>query len=220
MVGPLRILHLEDVGEDAELVRERLAAEGVVAEIRHVNDRAGYEAALAAGGFDLILADHSLPGFDGKLALRLAVERCPDAPFLFVSGSIGEETAVELLKAGGTDYIIKDRLTRLAPAVRRALKEAEERAARRRVEEAAVYARSREPIAAVISDVRMPVMDGHAAIRALRRIDPAVKVVASSGLGESVGEGIETIRKPHTARDLLEVLARLLGRGPRAEPSA
>jgi CheY-like chemotaxis protein len=157
------ILHLEDVDADAELIQEMLTSQGVSADLRRVDSRADYESALAAGGVDLILADHSLPG-DGRLALRLASERCPEVPFLFVSGSIGEELAVELLKEGSTDYVFKEHLSRLAPAVQRALKEAEERKARRR------------------------------------------------GLGEGAGQGIETIRKPHTATELLGVLARLLGR--------
>ena len=82
----------------------------------------------------VILADFSLPGFDGFEALAIARERCPEIPFLFVSGAIGEERAIESMKRGATDYVLKDRLSRLVPAVERALSEAEERSERKRAE--------------------------------------------------------------------------------------
>jgi PAS domain S-box-containing protein len=132
----VRILHLEDVDDDAELVHDTLATLGLPVAVRRVDNRMDYEAALDSQAFDVILADHSLPDFDGTLALRLAAQRCPEVPFLFVSGSIGEEVAVELLKAGSTDYVFKEHLARLGPALQRALNEAEQRRARRRAEEA------------------------------------------------------------------------------------
>src|SRR5207245_11738531 len=95
----------------------------------------GFRAALEQKVCDLILSDYSVPGYDGPSALALAREQCPDIPFLFVSGRIGDEVAVECLKAGATDYVLKDRLARLVPAIRRALNEAEEYACRREVEE-------------------------------------------------------------------------------------
>src|SRR5690606_33825699 len=84
----------------------------------------------------LILADYTLPGFDGLKALRISLERCPDTPFLFVSGSLGEERAIEALKSGATDYVLKDRLQRLPAVVNRALTEARERRERRQAEAA------------------------------------------------------------------------------------
>ena len=84
--------------------------------------------------FDLILADYTLPGFDALSALRLAREKCPEVPFMIVSGTIDEDAAVELLKNGATDYVLKDRLSRLLPAARRAIKEAEERRERKRLQ--------------------------------------------------------------------------------------
>src|SRR5207245_309019 len=95
----------------------------------------GFRAALEQKVCDLILSDYSVPGYDGPSALALAREQCPDIPFLFVSGRIGDEVAIECLKAGATDYVLKDRLARLVPAIRRALKEAEESACRRQAEE-------------------------------------------------------------------------------------
>ncbi|MBI3932124.1 MAG: response regulator [Acidobacteria bacterium] len=133
---PVRILHLEDVPEDAELVRESLAAEGIECEVTWVNRRDQFVAALEEGSFDLILADYGLPGFDGGAALALARERVPEVPFLVLSGTVGEEIAVEMLQRGATDYLLKHRTARLGPAVRRALREAEEQATRRRTEQA------------------------------------------------------------------------------------
>ena len=129
-----RILHLEDNVHDADLVEATLAAGGLAATIVRVETRAAFGAALEAGPWDVILADYNLPGFDGLSAQRLAAERQPDVPFIFLSGSIGEELAVDRLKAGATDYVLKDRMARLPSAVRRALAEAAERGERRRAE--------------------------------------------------------------------------------------
>src|SRR5262249_29068652 len=102
--------------------------------IIRVQDRTDFLAALQDGEFDLILSDHKLPAFDGLSALNLALSVRPDIPFIFVSGTLGEEAAIEALKVGATDYVLKTRLSRLAPAVQRALGEARDRAARRRAE--------------------------------------------------------------------------------------
>lgn len=118
------ILHLEDDPIDVELVRLRLEADGLRCTIHSVRTRGDFRSALAAGGIDLVLADYRLPGFDGMEALAMVKEIAPDLPFVLVSGFIGEESAVEVLKSGATDYILKDRMSRLAPAVRRALDEA------------------------------------------------------------------------------------------------
>ena len=88
------------------------------------------------GGFDLILADYTLPLFDGISALKIAQEVCPEVPFIFVSGTMGEELAIEALKMGATDYVFKTRLSRIGPSVRRALREAEERSQRKRAADA------------------------------------------------------------------------------------
>src|SRR5215813_8442617 len=91
---------------------------------------------LQQGGFDIILADYTLPLFDGISALRIAKEVCPEVPFIFVSGTLVEEMAIEALKLGATDYVFKTRLSRVAPSVRRALRETGERSQRKRAEEA------------------------------------------------------------------------------------
>ena len=134
MNGPLRILHLEDQPEYSDLAQSLLANEGYQVECVLVEDRAGFEAALVPERFDVILADYSLPAYNGLEALRAAREKCPDTPFLLVSGTIGEQAAIESLKAGATDYVLKHWPERLAPAIHRAVEEARERAQRRRIE--------------------------------------------------------------------------------------
>jgi two-component system, NarL family, sensor histidine kinase UhpB len=132
----LRILDLEDDPVDTELLQANLMAGGISCEMVRVQTRADFEAALVNGDFDLVLSDYSLPSFDGLSALELAKEIRPEVPFILVSGAIGEERAIEALKSGATDYVLKQRLERLVPAVRRAVREAEERNERRRAEEA------------------------------------------------------------------------------------
>src|SRR5437016_14645515 len=120
--SPLRILYLEDNPDDRDLVARTLSAEGIVCEFVHVNARTEFEKALQQDGLDLVLADFSLPGYDGFKALETLKKLRPEVPFLLVSGTIGEEWAVESMKSGATDYVLKNRLERLAPAVRRALR--------------------------------------------------------------------------------------------------
>ncbi|WP_454885103.1 response regulator [Sphingomonas oryzagri] len=131
---PIRILHLEDDAHDAELVREFLAVEGIESAIDRVWTRADFTTALQQD-YDLILADHKLPSFDGEQALELAHAHAPSVPFIFVSGTLGEEVAVEALKHGATDYVTKQRLERLPAVVERALDERAQRIARRAAEE-------------------------------------------------------------------------------------
>ncbi|MGH8509192.1 MAG: putative bifunctional diguanylate cyclase/phosphodiesterase, partial [Gammaproteobacteria bacterium] len=130
----IRVLHLEDNESDAELVQARLVESGIACDFTRVETQEEFTAALDAEGYDVILSDNALPAFDGLSALAYARERCREVPFIFVSGTLGEEAAIEFLKAGATDYVLKQRLSRLAPAVQRALKEAEARAARERYE--------------------------------------------------------------------------------------
>lgn len=131
----IHILHLEDDSVDAELVREKIEAAELNGQIDHVRTGDEFEAALRRGGYDIILADFRLPAYDGMSALRLAQEVCPEVPFIFVSGTMGEEAVIEGLTKGATDYVLKQRLSRVAPAVRRAMQEAENWRARKRAEE-------------------------------------------------------------------------------------
>jgi PAS domain S-box-containing protein len=132
--APLRVLLLEDSRFDAELVLEALASALPQAQPTWVRDEAGFLAALAATAFDLILSDVELPGFSGVQALDFARAHHPGVPFVFVSGVIGEDNAVELLKRGATDYVSKARMARLPVVLDRALREAAELAARHAAE--------------------------------------------------------------------------------------
>ena len=127
MKPPLRILYLEDDPRDAELVQETLAADGVESEIVRVETDADFILALKKGGLDLVLADYTLPSFDGLSALAIVKKDWPELPVIFVSGTLGEELAIEALKNGATDYVFKTRLSRIVPSVQRALREAGER---------------------------------------------------------------------------------------------
>src|SRR6202165_3521374 len=137
MRQPLRILSVEDDPKDAELMQDLLATEGIVCEVTRVDTEAALLASVEQGGIDLILADYSLPSFDGISALKVAMKACPDVPFIFVSGTLGEEVAIEALKIGATDYVLKTRLSRLVPSVQRAVREARERRERKIAAEAA-----------------------------------------------------------------------------------
>ena len=152
----VRLVHLEDDEGDRELVARTLRKEGIDCAVIGVESREDFEHALDDRP-DLILSDYSIPGFGGDEAQDIAQQRYPDVPFLFVSGSIGEERAVERLKSGATDYVLKNRLEKLGPAVKRALREAEERRRRASAEaalrqlntqlEARVIERTRELVA-------------------------------------------------------------------------
>lgn len=130
----LRILLLEDSLLDKELIQTHLTDGGVECELVRVETRTDFVTALEKDSFELILADYSLPAFDGISALELAHATCPEVPFIFVSATLGEELAIETLKSGATDYVLKQRLDRLVPAINRALREAKERAKRKRAE--------------------------------------------------------------------------------------
>jgi two-component system cell cycle sensor histidine kinase/response regulator CckA len=132
--GPLRILHLEDNPNDSEIVSMLLSDEHISCEIQRVETRRDFEAALAENNWTLVISDFALPQFDGLRALELTREKAGDLPFIVFSGTIGEETAIDCLKKGATDYVLKERPARLVAAVRAILKENDERERRKRFE--------------------------------------------------------------------------------------
>ena len=129
------ILLLEDSLADARLIEHALRRGGAGFKIDHVDNKRAFVHRLETRVPDMILSDFSLPTIDGYTALTIAQKKCPDVPFIFVSGSLGEETAIETLKKGATDYVLKHRLSRLVPSVIRALREARERAGKQRARE-------------------------------------------------------------------------------------
>jgi signal transduction histidine kinase len=132
----MRILHLEDDPIDTELVCELLKNEEICAEIDRIDTLEAFRDGLAKGEYSVILSDYSVPGVDPVEALQVARELRPEIPFLFLSGTIGEEMAIELLHLGASDCVLKDRMGRLVPAVRRAIREAQEQIRRLEAEEA------------------------------------------------------------------------------------
>src|SRR5687767_5754328 len=150
----IRILHLEDNARDADLIHELLETQGLDADFVRAAGRETFEAALTGGTFDAILADFRVPGYDGMAAVKFARHHAPTVPVIVISGSLGDEAAVECLKQGATDYLLKDRLDRLGPALRRALQDAVEEQNRRRAEQALRESEERfRQLAETIDDV-------------------------------------------------------------------
>ncbi|HEY0137772.1 MAG TPA: PAS domain-containing protein, partial [Nannocystis sp.] len=134
-VSALRVLLLEDSRLDEKIITAQLRQRGLECTLQRVDARAPFLTALEDWRPDIVLSDYNVPGFGGEDALRITRERHPDLPFLFVSGALGEHAAVELLKRGATDYVLKDRLERLVPSIERALRESREKAERLQAEE-------------------------------------------------------------------------------------
>src|ERR1700722_20016459 len=133
--APLRILHVEDDPQDRELARSTLVADGLNVSVAYVDSRVEFERALLTDIFDVIVADYSLPSFDGLTAQAIAKRLAPGVPFIFLSGTLGEELAIERMQDGATDYVLKQRIARLPAAIRRARDEGAERQHRKRAEE-------------------------------------------------------------------------------------
>jgi two-component system, cell cycle sensor histidine kinase and response regulator CckA len=153
MKTPLHILHLEDDPNDAALVQSTLEAGGITCATMCVQTQGEFVSALERGDIDLILSDFTLPTFDGLSALKVAHAKWPGIPLIFVSGTLGEERAVDSLKSGATDYVLKTHLSRLVPAVRRAMQDVEDRAERCRLEAQFIEAQKMEVIGHLASGV-------------------------------------------------------------------
>ena len=148
-MATVRLLLLEDKQRDTEAIQTVLTDGGMDYQLLRVDSRASFVTALETETFDVILAAYAMPGFGGIAALEIACSLCPDVPFIFVSASLGEEVAIEALKRGATDYVLKQRLERLVPCVQRALRESQERRKRQQVE------RERDRFLAVGSDLQV-----------------------------------------------------------------
>jgi signal transduction histidine kinase len=166
----LRILHVEDSIDDSEIVRHILVGDGIACKIERRDTRAEFVEHLRAHDFDLILADCSLPNFSGLHALALAHEYTPEIPFIFVSGTIGEEIAIESLRNGATDYVLKGQLSRLPAAVRRAMEEAYQRERNRDMEKRLQQAQNLESVGTLAGGIAhdfnniLTIIKGHASL--------------------------------------------------------
>ncbi|MBA3556812.1 MAG: PAS domain S-box protein, partial [Gemmatimonadales bacterium] len=183
---PLRILILEDVPMDAELMEYELGRASVAFDARRVDTRDAFVAELDGFQPDVILSDYTLPRFDGMAALALARERVPDVPFLIVTGSVNEETAVGCMKAGATDYLLKNNLSRIGAAIEGALARVRSRSEKTRAEEA--LRRSEANLRAIFNHSLQAfvLVDRDGRIKALNR---TAEQWGTRVLGRRIGEG-------------------------------
>jgi diguanylate cyclase (GGDEF)-like protein len=171
---PLRALLVEDSADDAELLARDLENAGYDITYERVDDRASLEVALAKESWDVIFSDHSMPGFGSQIALRMVRGRDPDVPFIIVSGTMGEEVAVESMHAGANDYFIKGMTRRLAAVLDRELKQAAGRVARRELERAFTALRDVASAVGRLPDPGAVAMLATQQARGLLRADAAV----------------------------------------------
>src|SRR2546427_4258693 len=132
----IHILILEDVAADVVAINHELRKGRLSFLSKRVDTKEAFLRELEHNPPDLILSDHGLPSFDGFTALAIARDKCPEVPFIFVTGSLGEEMTIATFESGAADYVLKNRMARLVPAVQRALREAEERTRRKEAERA------------------------------------------------------------------------------------
>ncbi|TMH75329.1 MAG: diguanylate cyclase, partial [Betaproteobacteria bacterium] len=175
MTGQLRILLVEDMAIDAELEMLELKRAGLSVTPSIVDSEKSFVGALREFAPDVILSDFSMPGFDGTTAVALAREMRPDTPFIFVSGTIGEESAIDALKSGATDYVMKTNLVRLPAAVKRAMRDGKDRVARRKAEEELETLRER--LRSVVSTLPDVVWSVAVPSREIQYVSPATATV-------------------------------------------
>lgn len=199
MTPKLRILHLEDSIPDSELIRHMLVAEGIDCEIKRRDTREQFLEDLQKKDFDLIFADCTVPQFSGLHALELARKFAPEIPFIFVSGTIGEDSAIESLRNGATDYVLKHRLSRLVPAVRRAIAEANEKAKSLRMEERLTQSQRLEAVGTLAGGVAhdfnniLTIIKGHSMLLPMECDQPErIKAIANT-IDRAAGRGTELI---------------------------
>lgn len=200
MKKPIHVLHIEDSGEDSELAKARLLAAGLDCEFKRIQTRDQVFDQLQRESFDLILADCKLPGFSGLHALEIAHALKPEIPFVFYSGTIGEETAIESLRNGATDYVLKDNPSRLVPAIQRALAEAEERILVRQLQSRMHETGRLEAISTLADGVAhdfnniLAIIMGHASMLAAEKSHPERVVEISGTIMQAGRRGAEIVQ--------------------------
>src|SRR5258706_8597305 len=175
MSNVIKVLFVEDVRTDAELEARELRRSGMKIEHRLVETEQQFLATVAEFTPDIILSDFSMPQFDGMAALALAREACPLIPFIFVSGTLGEEYAIRALQQGASDYVLKTNLLRLPAAVTRAVQQARERAVKRHVEQELATAQQR--LTSIIGSLADAVWSWSVPNQRLTYIGPAAKLI-------------------------------------------
>ncbi len=207
----LRLLLLEDSENDALLLRHQLEHSGVAFELRRIQTEAELLASLEEGGWSLVIGDYHLPGFNGLAALRIVRNHDPDLPFIMVSGTKGEEFAVEAMRAGAGDYVTKDNLSRLVPAIERELGALAERRARREAKEA--LRRSEEELRAFFENAAVGVAELDAQSRILR-VNRRFCDILGRSAEDLLGKNLHEMTHPDHVRSEEEGFASLL-RGER-----
>jgi PAS domain S-box-containing protein len=209
MDSPVRVLIVEDSAEDTFFIVRELQRGGFRVDFQRVDTRDSMAAALERTTWDVIISDYSLPQFSGPAALALYLETRLDAPFIIVSGAVGEERAVEVVKAGAHDYVMKDNLARLAPAVKRELRAAQERRIRRHTEAATAYLASlvRSCDDAIIGET----LDG-----TIVSWNSGAERLFGYSAAEIMGRSISALLPPYRPQDLPALLERI-GQGQRIE---
>ena len=209
MSSPIRVLIAEDSPDDAELMLLELSRGGFDPVSKRVDTAAEMRAALTESRWDIVLSDNSMPGFGAAAALALCRQIDPDLPFVVVSGTIGEERAVEMMRAGAGDYLLKGNLTRLAPVVERELREAVNRRARHRADQLA------SELAAIVEStddaIISKTLDG-----VVTSWNHAAERLHGWTAAEAIGRHISFIVPPDKADELERIMERLL-RGERVE---
>jgi PAS domain S-box-containing protein len=183
----LNVLSLEDSIADFEIISQRLVKAGYHLNLTRVEKESEFVAAIQGNSYQIILADYNLPGFDAFRALKHANLYCPDVPFICISGSIGEVLAIELLKQGAVDYVLKDRLERLPFAIKRALEDAEEKKARSEIEKSLLLSEQKyQTIFENVQDVFYQTdLEGN-----ILEISPSIKYFTSFGISDLVGHSV------------------------------
>ncbi|HWD94377.1 MAG TPA: PAS domain S-box protein [Verrucomicrobiae bacterium] len=207
MEKPLRILHLEDDPDFVSLVSDMLKGEGLSAEMTSTQNFPDFMAALRDNSFDIILADYSLPTCNGLQALNAVRETDANIPFVLISGTIGEHAAIECLRCGATDYVLKNKLERLAPAVRRAVQEAQEREHRKRAETELVR---REKYFRTLTEHSLDVLTILDAEGLFQFNSPSLKTVLGYEPGDVAGQSAFALTHPEDLPGVLAAFQRAL----------
>ncbi|MES2693864.1 MAG: PAS domain S-box protein [Verrucomicrobiota bacterium] len=195
----LRILVLEDVPADVTLINHELRTGGLAFSTKRVETRGDFLHEIENNPPDIILSDHGLPGFDGFSALAIARDRTPDTPFIFVTGTMGEEVAIDSLRSGATDYVLKTRMSNLVPAVERAVRLAEERQRRRLAEKGLRESEERfRMLVSGVKDYAIFMLDTDGKITSW---NAGAELVLGYNAGEIVGRPFSCFYRPQERED-------------------